>query len=471
MKNFFNKLLPGNLYIWLAYFGLLIISIICLFSASSTLVAKQGSAAAPIMRHITFLMLGFISIIVLQKFSTQFIRYVMGYGLLIVSWILLVLAMFIGEVKGGATRSLWGIQPSELARLALIISTASFMAKSQDAEFLKAKFHWFVVMFVVTLALVVPSNLSTTILLAFTIFVMLFIGRIPWRYIFKLLIISGGLFVGYISVSLVVVNIYPVSKEAPSWTRVFRRVETWQARVVNFSSAINSKTDKNVTNPYEISDEEGINNRQSTYALIAIARGGLTGVGIGDSNQKNFLPEAYSDFIFAIICEESGLVGILIIFIVYFVLFFSVVNTIYKSKNLFHIYMSAGCMVIMITQILVHCLVCLNLFPLTGQPLPLISNGGSSIVINSIYIGIFIYTSRQWKFISNTAGDKNNIASDGVDKNDAKFDINNPAVPHEEQNNAADNIGVEIVSEMNIDDASSTEKKDSTDNSVTIEIE
>ena len=83
MKNFFNKLLPGNLYIWLAYFGLLIISIICLFSASSTLVAKQGSAAAPIMRHITFLMLGFISIIVLQKFSTQFIRYVMGYGLLI----------------------------------------------------------------------------------------------------------------------------------------------------------------------------------------------------------------------------------------------------------------------------------------------------------------------------------------------------------------------------------------------------
>ena len=106
MKNFFNKLLPGNLYIWLAYFGLLIISIICLFSASSTLVAKQGSAAAPIMRHITFLMLGFISIIVLQKFSTQFIRYVMGYGLLIVSWILLVLAMFIGEVKGGATRSL-----------------------------------------------------------------------------------------------------------------------------------------------------------------------------------------------------------------------------------------------------------------------------------------------------------------------------------------------------------------------------
>lgn len=467
MKNFINQILPGNKAIWISYFFLVLASIIVLFSASSTLVAQQGSVSGPIMRHIFFLSFGFFVIICMQKVSTKFIRYVMGYALLIFSWVLLVLVMFVGEQKGGATRSIFGIQPSEFARLALIITTASFIAKATDKEYLRSEFWWFSAEFIITLALVVPSNLSTTILLGFTIFAMLIIGRIPWKYIFKLMAVCLLLFSIFISVSLVVVKIYPDSKQAPRWTTLFRRVETWEARIINFQSSIfKSSDDEKSDNPWYISDEPGINNRQSIYSLIAVSRGGISGVGPGKSNQKEYLPEAYSDFIFAIICEEYGLLGLIFLFGSYIALFVGVVCVVYKSKNFFYSLMCAGGFVIMSMQIIIHCFVCLKLFPLTGQPLPMISNGGSSILINSIYIGIFIYASRDWKFVTKKA---KVMEVDSIEADSESSVVNIPS-------ESVDDISVDVDITVDTDRKENTESKtdsdneDKNDNEVTIEI-
>lgn len=461
MQKFIRQILPGNKVIWISYSALGLLSILFLFSASSTLVASSGSVSAPIKRHITFLLVGLVSTICLQKMSTKFIRLFIGKLLLYFSWVLLFLAMFIGESKGGATRSVFGIQPSELARLALIVTSASFISQAVKPQFLKKNFNYFVAEFLITLGLVLPSNLSTTLLLGFTIFMMLIIGKIPWKYILRLFLICVTLFVVFLSVSLMVIKIYPDSSEAPSWSRAFRRVETWQARVDNYVTSVDRKmADVDNVNPYAISDEKGVNNRQSVYSLIAVSRGGIYGVGLGQSNQKNYLPEAYSDFIFAIICEETGLFGIAILFSFYVVLFGAVVRVIFQSKNFFHILICSGCMVIMITQITIHCFVCMNLFPLTGQPLPLISNGGSSILVNSIYIGFFIYASRDWKYV------KQSKEKDTDDES-----ANKPT--NERSNEAVKDTVAETDSAFGADRQFGTKEKEESENGddITIEIE
>lgn len=465
MQKFIRQILTGNKLIWISYIILGLLSILFLFSASSTLVANSGSVSAPTERHIAFLSIGLVSVICLQKVSTKFIRLFLGNLLLYFSWILLLLAMFIGESKGGATRSVFGIQPSELARLALIVTSASFISQAANIQFLKKRFNYFVVEFLVTLGLVLPSNLSTTLLLGFTIFMMLFIGKIPWKYIFRLFLICVTLFVVFLSVSLTVIKIYPDSREAPSWTRAFRRVETWQARVDNYVTSVDRKIADDVNgNPYSISDEKGVNNRQSVYSLIAVSRGGISGVGPGQSNQKNYLPEAYSDFIFAIICEETGFFGVAVLFLLYLFLFGGVVRVICRSKNFFHILICSGCMVIMITQITIHCFVCMNIFPLTGQPLPLISNGGSSILVNSIYVGFFIYASRDWIYINKTKKE---------DKADEPANESADEPANERVNEAAKDNAAESDSTFNAGKQSDVDGKEESENGdeITIEIE
>jgi cell division protein FtsW len=213
-------------------------------------------------------------------------------------------------------------------------------------------------------ALILPSNFSTAALLFMTCFVLMFIGRVNAKHL--LILIGSGIFVG----GLILVLIFNFPNAIP-------RGATWKARIENFK---NGDSDSNF---------------QAEQAKIAIATGGLIGKGPGNSMQRNFLPQASSDFIFAILIEEWGLVTAVIIVFLYLILFFRGVRIANKSERTFGSLLAIGLTFSLVFQAMINMAVAVNLFPVTGQPLPLISMGGTSIWFTSIAIGMILSVSRE----------------------------------------------------------------------------
>lgn len=377
--NIFSKIFKGDKTIWCIFIFLSIISLLEVFSASSTIVYRQHNHWGPIMRHAVFLIIGFGAVMALQRIPTRYFSILIL--LLPISWFLLIATMFVGTDVNGAQRWLgigaFTIQPSELAKLAMVGFTSFFLSKqnSQNKSFI---FKLLIITILVTCSLIVTENLSTACLLFGVCFLMMFIGQVEFKRMAIIVLIgAGGIFLllGFLKI----VPDKAIQDYMPD------RFSTWKSRFDRHGEQVVESNDSIAGKPYKITDE----NYQVSHAKIAIARGKIIGLP-GSGVERDFLPQAYSDFIFAIILEEMGLLGGLFTMLLYIALMVRAGVLASKTEKIFPRYLLLGSALIITIQALANMAVAVNLIPVTGQPLPLISRGGTSTIITCIYFGIIL---------------------------------------------------------------------------------
>jgi len=383
METLFKKYLKGDTTLWVVFIALCILSIIEMYSASSTLAYKAANHAAPMLRHVGFLLLGGVIAFAVHLVPYKYIRIVSYFGLLL-SAALLVFVLFKGKSENDAARWLviGGVQfqPSELAKLSVIIVAADLISRIRDNK--KDEWVYFrntVIMLIAICGLILLENFSTAFILFAVVFIMMFIGRISIKYLASM--------AGILVISLVIG--YGAVKAIPesSMPHMFKRAYTWVARIERHSDK------EGKTNKYVINDK----NRQEKYGQIAIARGGVFGVMPGNSVERDYLPQAYSDFIYSIIVEEMGLIGGIVVIILYLILLFRAGQIATKCSSVFPAILVIGLSLMIVIQTFINMSVATSLIPVTGQPLPLVSRGGTSILITCIYFGIIFGITRQIK--------------------------------------------------------------------------
>jgi cell division protein FtsW len=263
-------------------------------------------------------------------------------------------------------------QTSDTAKLAIVMYTARILSKKQEnIKDFKGAFRPIVIPLLLVCVLVMPANLSTAMLIFATVFLLMFVGRINLKYLFGMAGIIILLLGSFIAIAL-----------SADWEG---RIGTWKNRIENFISA-----------------DEG-DNYQVDQAKIAIVSGGLVKLRPGKSIQRNFLPHPYSDFIFAIIIEEYGLAGGGILMALYLYLLFRAAVLVRKSSRTFPAFLAVGLAVMITFQALINMAVVVNILPVTGQPLPMISMGGSSLLFTCVALGIIQSVSRGIKVQQETA--------------------------------------------------------------------
>ena len=384
MENLLKKYLKGDATLWIVFIGLCILSSIEMYSASSTLAYKAANHAAPMLRHVTFLSLGALLAFFVHLVPYRFIR-IFSYLSLFLSVLLLVYVLFKGQSANDAARwiSIGGFQfqPSELAKLSVIVVAADLISRIKDDKDNERTYFWnTLIMLGVICPLILLENFSTAFILFVVVFVMMFIGRVSLK---RLGMLAGGLV-------LILVLGFGAVKALPreSMPKMFDRAYTWVGRIDRYKT---EKKDEKAK--YSITDE----NRQVQYGRIAIARGGVFGVMPGNSVERDFLPQAYSDFIFAIILEEMGLIGGVAVIILYLILLFRAGQIATKCASVFPALLVIGLSLMIVIQTFINVSVATSLIPVTGQPLPLISRGGTSILITCVYFGIILGITRQIK--------------------------------------------------------------------------
>ncbi len=376
-----NKLFKGDRVVWIIFMFLCLISVVEVFSATSTIVYKNSNHWAPIVRHASFLLGGFGCVLVIHNIPCKYFPLLIA--LLPVSMLLLILTPFIGVSANDAHRWLevFGVQfqPSEFAKLSSIVYIAFLLSKR--GKFTDNQIYKAILIGVgLTCVLILPENFSTAFMLFGVTFLMMFIGQLPIK---KLLRLAGVL------LALLVLFLGVLKFTPKTFTQNYlpNRFATWQARLDRFGD---DSANYNEQGEYQLTDE----NRQVTHAKIAIARGGLLGQLPGHGQQRDFLPQAYSDFIYAIIIEELGIVGGLFVLLLYIMLLVRVGMIARKCDKLFPKFLVLGCGLLIVVQALANMAVAVNLIPVTGQPMPLVSRGGTSTLISCIYFGVILSVSR-----------------------------------------------------------------------------
>ncbi len=377
MKQLINNL-KGDKGIWSFVALLGLFSFMPVFSASSNLAYLghgTGNTLGYLVKHLAHICIGFLIIYWVHKMPYHYFRAISKVGLPVV-WILLAYTLVKGTVIAGANASRWiqipfvGItfQTSTLASLVLFIYVARYLSKTREEpiDFKESLKELWIPVFI-TLMFILPANFSTTALIFSMVIMLVFIGKYPIKYI-GFIVGSGIVFFAFF---ILIAKAFPDS-------RFFSRVSTWGSRIENF------RTDK--------PDED---NYQIEKAKIAIASGQIYGLGPGKSVQKNFLPQSSSDFIFAIIVEEYGLLGGLMVLGLYLLLLFRFVIASHKANTLFGKLVVVGLGFPMIFQAMINMAVAVELLPVTGQTLPLISSGGSSIWMTCFALGIIISVTKK----------------------------------------------------------------------------
>ena len=377
MKQQLNNL-KGDKGIWSFVALLALFSFMPVFSASSNLAYLghgTGNTLGYLVKHLAHICIGFTIIYWVHKVPYHYFRAISKVGLPVV-WILLLYTLVKGTDIGGANASRWiqvpfiGItfQTSTLASIVLFIFVARYLSKTREEPITFKSSLWELWLPVfVTLVFILPANFSTTALIFSMILMLAFIGKYPLKYI-GIIIGSGIVFLMFFFI---------LSKAFPD-SRLFSRVRTWESRMENF------RTDKPDEDDYQIEK-----------AKIAIASGQIYGLGPGKSVQKNFLPQSSSDFIYAIIVEEYGLIGGLGVLFLYLLLLLRFVIASNKANTLFGKLVVIGLGFPLIFQAMVNMAVAVELLPVTGQTLPLISSGGSSIWMTCFALGIIINVTKK----------------------------------------------------------------------------
>ncbi|TDE47184.1 cell division protein FtsW [Flavobacterium rhamnosiphilum] len=376
MKQLVNNL-KGDKGIWSFVALLALFSFMPVFSASSNLAyigQGNGNTLGYLVKHIAHIGIGFLIIYWVHKVPYHYFKAI-SKGALYVVWLLLAYTLSKGTVIAGANASRWiqvpfiGItfQTSTLASIVLYIFVARYMSKTREVpiSFKSSIWELWVPVFI-TLIFILPANFSTTALIFSMVLVLVFIGKYPLRYI-GIVVGSGIVFLAFF---ILIAKAFPDAFP--------NRVDTLISRIDNFTS-----------------DKPGEDDYQIEKAKIAIASGKIYGLGPGKSIQKNFLPQSSSDFIFAIIVEEYGLIGGLGVLTLYLLLLFRFVIASHKANSLFGKLVVVGLGFPMIFQAMVNMAVAVELLPVTGQTLPLISSGGSSIWMTCFALGIIISVTKK----------------------------------------------------------------------------
>ena len=381
MKLFFDKI-KGDKIIWSIVLLLAIFSFLPVYSASSNF--GNGFILSNLIKHVAIVLIG---IVIMYSIHLIPYKYFKGLSLIFLPFIIAILLFtsLQGNLIDGANASRWiklpiiglSFQPSSMATVILMVYVSFYLSKNynKNINFSKTIFPlWIPIILVVFLIL--PSNFSTAAMIFLMIITLIFIGGYPFKYLL------GIGFSGIILFSLFFLTVKNYPDLMPN------RIDTWVSRIENFTSSENSE-----------------NNYQILRAKSAIATGMVFGVGAGKSTMKNILPQSTSDFIYAIITEEYGTIGAISILLLYLLLLFRIIIVSYKSDTIFGQLVALGAGLPIIFQAFINMGVAVQLFPVTGQPLPLISTGGTSIWMTFLALGIVLSVSTNRKPKSELSSD------------------------------------------------------------------
>lgn len=381
MKLFLDKI-KGDKIIWSIVLLLAIFSFLPVYSASSNF--GNGFILSNLIKHVAIVLVG---IVIMYSIHLIPYKYFKGLSLIFLPFIIVILLFtsLQGNLIDGANASRWiklpiiglSFQPSSMATVILMVYVSFYLSKNynKNINFSKTIFPlWIPIILVVFLIL--PSNFSTAAMIFLMIITLIFIGGYPFKYLL------GIGFSGIILFSLFFLTVKNYPDLMPN------RIDTWVSRIENFTSSENSE-----------------NNYQILRAKSAIATGMVFGVGAGKSSMKNILPQSTSDFIYAIITEEYGTIGAISILLLYLLLLFRIIIVSYKSDTIFGQLLALGAGLPIIFQAFINMGVAVQLFPVTGQPLPLISTGGTSIWMTFLALGIVLSVSTNRKSKSELSSD------------------------------------------------------------------
>ncbi len=445
IKEFFNNgLCKGDKGVWMIYFFLCMTSLVEVYSASSTLTFKTGHHWEPLFNQFIFLLIGFVFILLVHRIPCKYFRIGIIFNFIVLP-LLIYTSLFSGSINGASRWISIGpisFQPSELGKGTLVLSIAVILSMTQMEVEVKGKkmikamkaffpwskkkireedknkrqrggtrvnyrnmigradtFYFISFLTLIYCGLILTENFSTAAILFFTVLLMMYVGNVPRDLMAKGLgvVIAGGL------LAFTILWVTP-REYLPG------RASTWKSRI---EKKFKKNTDKDVAtedgtkaasdsktngNTFVITDD----NRQETTSYIAIANSNMIGRGVGNSEERDFLAHAESDFIYSIIIEETGLIGGIIIIMLYIALLIRVSRIAQKCDRFFPAFLVVGLGILMVLQALINMSVAVGVIPVTGQPLPLISRGGTSIIITSIYIGVILSVSRYAEKVSET---------------------------------------------------------------------
>jgi len=357
--------LEGDKIIW---------GVIFVLSLFSLLVVYSTAGWSFLFKHTFKIILGLLSMYIVHKIKFKYFSKLgqLGYFL---SVVLLLLIFIIGVSVNGASRwlTIAGLQfqPSDVAKLAVILYLARQLSKQRDILYKFKNFVWYILApLLIICLLILPNNFSTAALIFLNGLILMFIARVRLQFIFGILIVS----------LMTVFSIYMVAKYTSIGSKIMPRSITWVSRVDGFL--------------FDQENDLQTKDFQQTQALVAIQNGGINGVGPGKSIQRSILPYSSSDFIFAIIIEEYGIIGAVGVILSYLILLFRSIRISYRVESLFGSLVTLGLIFALVIQALINMLVSSSVLPVTGQTLPLISMGGTSIVFTCISVGIVLSISR-----------------------------------------------------------------------------
>ena len=378
--HFINKYIKGDRVIWSVVLLLAIFSVLVVYSSIVTLAYKyqDGNTEYYLFKHSIILFIGFLLMYFAHKVNYRYYSRMSQIGLLL-AIPLLLFTLLTGASINDASRWLvipiinQTFQTSDLAKLALIMFLARMLSKRQDniKDFNQA-FLPIMIPVLIVCGLILPANLSTAAMLFVTCLVLMFIGRINLKYIISLVAVVITLLSIFIAIGLSVQETKTSEENSPLTNRVI----TWKNRITNFS------------------DGSAQANYQAEQSKIAIATGGVFGKGPGRSTQRNFLPQSYSDFIFATVIEEYGIVGGTFTLLLYLILLYRGILIAKNAPRTFGSLLAIGLSFSLVFQAMINMAVAVNLFPVTGQPLPMVSMGGTSIWFTCLAVGIILSVSR-----------------------------------------------------------------------------
>ena len=384
---------------------LCLISVVEVFSASSSLTYKSQNYLSPILGHSWKIVMGVAAAIFILNVPCRFFK-LMTPALLIVSVIMLLWVLFFGERTNDAGRwiSLFGLkfQPSEIAKGTLVLVTAQILSAMQREDGAdKRAFKFILVVVIPFIILIGLENLSTAALIMVVIFLMMFIGRVPFAQLGKMM--AGSVLVVALFIGLVYMagSLEGNDETAESQTETVANGKTEKGTKKGFLHRFatwKNRIDKKLNSKYVAPQDYDLDkDAQVAHANIAIVNSNIIGKGPGQSIERDFLPQAFSDFIFVIIIEELGIIGASFVVLLYIVLLFRAARIASRCDNNFPAFLVLGLALMLVIQASFNMLVAVGIAPVTGQPLPLISRGGTSTIINCAYIGAILSVSRSAK--------------------------------------------------------------------------
>ena len=397
--NVINKTMRGDKVIWIVALILGVISLIVVYSATSALAVSkyEGDTGKVLMKHLGMLLFGFAMMIIGSRINYK--RYAKIALLLMIPCLALLLyTLVFGRNINDASRSIsvggFSFQPSEMAKIILITYLARQLIMMEGSVYNFKDFLLKLALpILVTAALIFSENLSTAVILIAVCMVLLFIGRVKFLHILALVglcVVGMAAYLGYDAIKTNIDNKHRraaqqemvIGEKVETYKEKQNRIQTWSNRLKSMSE------DKEKVDPF---DDKHM---QRTYADIAVASSSIFGKGPGKSEQRNFLPHPYSDFIYAIIIEEYGLIGGVIVLMLYVILFTRVLRIVIKRPLTFGSLMAFGLGFLIILQAMVNMGVSIGLLPVTGQPLPFVSMGGTSLMATGLIIGMILSVTR-----------------------------------------------------------------------------